>query len=281
MNQHSIIWLGYGDIAQRALPVLTEAGFACTGVSRRDKREPEHKDFIRGDLQSMRTLETIAQTQYDIAVITLSPGGRREQDYRAAYWQSTRGLLKAWQQSGKAPRYLIYISSTSVYSSDCGRVDEQSPTEPDGDTAKVLVETEALICNSGIPHSIVRFSGIYGPGRDFLQRQIKEGKGGNDAITNRIHVDDCVGVIAFLMHRFRDGLALPEIVLASDDEPVSSKEVRTWLAAKMGIEQKYLEESHTRSSNKCCDNALLKGLGYEFKYPSYKEGYEAVLGEDL
>jgi hypothetical protein len=29
--------------------------------------------------------------------------------------------------------------------------------------------------------------------------------------------------------------------------------------------------------NKRCNNARLKALGYQFLYPSYKDGYEALL----
>ncbi len=119
--------------------------------------------------------------------------------------------------------------------------------------------------------SVVRFSGIYGPGRDYLIRQVLSGKGGNDQYTNRIHIDDCVGVITFLLGEKQ---ILP-LYLASDSTPVKSAEIRSWLAGQLGVDSKTLIPSGVsgRGGSKRCANARLLNLGYQFKFPDYTLGY--------
>jgi len=104
------------------------------------------------------------------------------------------------------PKLVIWVSSTSVYGNNQGDwVDEASPTHPISFSGKLLLEAEQQIQSLPCAHSIVRFSGIYGPGRTRILSQIKAGVGRAakpEQWSNRIHSEDCAGVLAHLIERF-------------------------------------------------------------------------------
>ena len=71
-----------------------------------------------------------------------------------------------------------------------------------------MLEAEQVALNSGIPASIVRLTGIYGPGREWLLTQVRQGY--RVAIDpplygNRIHADDAAGLLAFLLRHIEQG----------------------------------------------------------------------------
>jgi hypothetical protein len=53
--------------------------------------------------------------------------------------------------------------------------------------------------------------------------------------TNRIHRDDCLGVLEWLHRRQLAGAELAPVYLASDDEPAPAGDVARWLAAELGV----------------------------------------------
>ena len=95
--------------------------------------------------------------------------------------------------------------------------------------------------------------------------------------TNRIHRDDCAGALRHLMN-----LENPDsIYLAVDNEPAEERAVLLWLAGVMGSpeprEAEKAEASKRPRGNKRCRNARLVQSGYTFRYPTFREGYSAVL----
>ncbi len=276
MTKKKHLFIGFGDIASRCAKVLIAQGDDVVGVARTPRCEDDGLSFITGDAKNTQVLARIGDQRFESAVITLTPNGYTEADYRVCYYDTCKALLSLWAEHHNAPNKILFVSSTSVYPQENGEIiDETSFSEPSSPTAKVLRETEALFLASGLQTSIIRFSGIYGPGRDYLLRQVKKGLGGTDQYTNRIHVEDCCGVICHLIVQER----LEDIYLATDDCPVSSKDIREWLAEKLGMDSDSLTapEKLGRGGSKRCSNHRLKSAGYEFKYPDYKNGYSQTV----
>ena len=74
------------------------------------------------------------------------------------------------------------------------------------------------------------------------------------------------------------GKSIDQCYLASDDAPATLHEVTRWLAGQLGAE--ITSEPVSRfAGSKRCNNKKLKDTGYEFIYPSYKEGYAALIKE--
>jgi nucleoside-diphosphate-sugar epimerase len=126
----------------------------------------------------------------------------------------------------------------------------------------------------------VRFSGIYGPGREYLLRMAKQTSSiqqNPPYYTNRIHQRDCVAVLAYLLKLRSSGISLEQCYLASDDDPAPLWDVITWLSGEMQCNPpvaKMIEDNC--DMNKRCRNDRLKNLGY----PDYKTGYSILIHEE-
>jgi nucleoside-diphosphate-sugar epimerase len=143
-----------------------------------------------------------------------------------------------------------------------------------------MLEAEQIALNSGIPASIVRLTGIYGPGREWLLTQVRRGY--RVAVDpplygNRIHADDAAGLMAFLLEADRRGVALDDVYIGVDDAPAPLAEVVGWLREYLGVTEWAEDASVRRTGSKQCSNARAKALGWAPKYPSYREGYAAII----
>ena len=280
MNAQKILLVGYGDLAHRLAPQLIAQGVSVYAIARSDKVVADGVILWRGAISDATIQSRMSEIKADLVIITLTPGGRREEDYRQAYVHNVQNLLACWKRAKSEPKQVIFVSSTSVYEQSQGEwITEITPAVASSSTSAVLIESEQLLLQSDIPSCIVRFAGIYGPGRDYLIKQVIAGVAGTVAFTNRIHVTDCVEVLAFLANIVLKGVRIPNILLASDCEPVTSKVVREWLCETLGFAHDHLHVSESSASsrtsglNKRCDNSALLAMNYTFTYPGYREGY--------
>ncbi len=144
--------------------------------------------------------------------------------------------------------------------------------------ADCCLKLSRLLGDYPVAHSIVRFSGIYGPGRERLLTQVRAGKGRPaepQQWSNRIHADDCAGVLAHLIGRFADGASLAPVYVGTDCLPVTQHDLRNWMAAQLGVTLE--DEIVLQKSIRRCSNQRLLEAGYKFIYPSYKEGYLSLI----
>jgi len=127
--------------------------------------------------------------------------------------------------------------------------------------------------------TVVRFSGIYGPGRMHLLNSVRAGIiAPSDPVhySNRIHRDDCAGVLAHLVKMLTQEKTLSPIYLASDEQPTPIHNVTTWLAEQNQVKPTQ-EQVIRRGGSKRCDSTCLRASGYRFLYPSYQEGFAKVM----
>ena len=281
----NILIAGCGYVGAALGALLAGEGHLVCGMRRNPENLPESIEPLRADVHD-DNLASLLPEGLDFIFYTLSSGGGGEAGYRAAYAQGPKNLLKALDLKGESPRRIFFTSSTAVYAQTDGRrVDEESPTLPTHYSGRILLEGERALLESGHPATILRLSGIYGPGRTRLIDSVRAGKaevqGGPPRYTNRIHRDDCAGVLAHLMKMD----APDEIYVGVDDEPADRRNVLNWLAERLGVP--YPREagaaaetpSARAAANKRCSNARLKATGYRFLYPSYREGYAEMIAE--
>jgi nucleoside-diphosphate-sugar epimerase len=248
----------------------TDAGLKAAGL------QP-----LVGDITQPAELARLPSS-YDWVVNCVSSSGGSAEDYRAVYLQGTRNLL-GWL-STTPPTKFVYTSSTSVYGQTDGSwVEETSPTEPEAETAKVLVETEKVLFEAAqernFPAEVLRVAGIYGPGRRYWLKQFLKGEarieGKGERLLNMIHRDDVAGAIMAALQHGQPG----QIYNAVDDDPVTQLALFQWLSAKLGRELPPFVAQSLRergTTNKRVSNRKLKDeLGYRLKYPTFREGYAA------
>lgn len=276
MQSKSVLFLGFGDIARRTADLLQECRYVA--VARSVRNVSAGAEFWCGAADSAAICERMQSEVFDAVVITLTPSDYTPAAYERAYVQTLQNLVPLWRV--RPPGLILFVSSTSVYhQSEGGWVDEESEVAPEHFSGQCLLKAERLLRESGLPACIVRFAGIYGPGRDFLFRQVRAGKGGSKEFTNRMHADDCAGVLAHLLRRHFSGEVLAPLYLGCDSGPAPGAEVRRWLAERIGVNPDSLAQSASeRGGNKRCSNRRLLASGYQMLYPSYREGYGSLLG---
>jgi nucleoside-diphosphate-sugar epimerase len=282
---------GCGDVGAALGLSLRAGGHEVWGLKRDPSDLPPEIRPLAADLTDPATL-TALPPELDYVVYSAAATGFGEAQYQAAYVAGVRNLLDALRQAGQHPKRLLFASSTSVYAQHQGEwVDEDSPAEAEGFSGRRIRQGEQLMWSSPWPAVAVRFGGIYGPGRTRLIDSVRAGTAtcpdGPPVYTNRIHRDDCARTLQHLLQ-----LPDPErLYLAVDDDPAPLDQVLCWLAAQLGapepprVPQPPLKPgAETRRdpaarmrASKRCGNARLRASGFEFRYPSYRDGYAALL----
>lgn len=241
--------------------------------------------FITADLLDPMTLKNLPQV--DTIILCQAPK-RNEDNYQGTYFEGTKNILNVIH---KSPR-IIFISSTGVYGiRDGSWVDETTDPRSQGyasrrgeENAQILLDTERLVLQSGLPAMIFRLGGIYGPGRHRLGL-LKEGKikpSFSNVYVNRIRLEDIATGVEILLERGKAG----EIYLGVDDQPVTQNEFYSWLAEKLRLEgrgaiNRAPTESASVFSGKRCSNKKIKALGIKFQFPTFREGYQGLLKKAL
>lgn len=277
-----ILFLGCGDIAQRTARFLADQ-HQCTGLRRNPKDLPADLTAVAADITDPKQIQSVLSQDYDILVVTLTPGEFTEQAYSRAYISSAESIEIAIAGIKKFPKLIIWVSSTSVYGDQQGAwVNESTTPQPGSFSGQILLQAEQIIQRLPCATTIVRFSGIYGPGRTRMLNQVKAGKGRPaepKQWSNRIHSEDCAGVLAHLIDLLDRGQTLQPIYLASDSEPVTQHQLRNWLATQMRV--KLVEETVELGAVRRCSNRQLLESGYRFKYPTYREGYLSLIVDQV
>ena len=310
-----ILIAGCGDVGTALGLTLCRSGHEVFGARRTARVLPASLHPLAVDLTDRRAIER-AVPAVDIVVYAVAAGRRDEGAYRRAYVDGVSALLEVLEARAEPPRRVFFVSSTSVYGERGGAwIDETAPLAPRGFAGESLVAGERRMLASPIPATVVRFAGIYGPGRGWMIERARAGAscaGDPPKYTNRIHRDDCAGALAHLIACDR----ADDVYIGVDDAPVEECEVLEWLAARLGAPAPRRVRSGPGAASdpgsgaasdpgfsaasdpgsgpgsgaasdpgsgaapatgKRCSNARLRASGFRFRYPTFREGYAAVL----
>lgn len=279
----SVMIAGCGDVGGRLAVRLRDAGWQVYGMRRTVSELPEGILPVAGDLHEPGCPDQWPQDELDYLVYSAAASQHDESGYRQAYVDGLRHVLSWLQSRGQRPKRLLFISSSGVYAQADGEwIDETSPARAQSYSGRVMCEAEQVAWSSDIPATVVRLTGIYGPGREWLLKQVRMGYRVSvepPLYGNRIHADDAAGLLAFLLQAELAGEPLDDCYIGVDDEPAPLHEVVGWLRQRLGVEHWAQESAVRRSGSKRCSNARARALGWSPQYPSYREGYAAVLRE--
>lgn len=281
MSDRSVLIVGCGDVGGRLARQLLARGWQVSGLRRSVELLPRGVVPIAADLSDSGMPQAWPQHSPDYLVYCVAASQHDEAGYQSAYVEGLRHVLGWLAERGQRPRRLLFVSSSSVFAQKDGEwIDETAPTEPQGYSGRVMLEAERLALASGMPASIVRLTGIYGPGREWLLSQVRQGyrvMTEPPLYGNRIHAEDAASLLAFLLQADADGVALDDCYIGVDDDPAPLADVVDWLRAYMGVTEWSDEQRVRRTGSKRCSNARVRALGWVPEYPSYKEGYAAIL----
>lgn len=281
MSDLSAMIVGCGDVGGRLARQLLARGWNVSGLRRSVQHLPEGVTPISADLKQRTVPQAWPQRSPDYVVYCVAAEQHDEAGYQAAYVEGLRNVLRWLAQNDQRPRRLLFVSSSSVYAQKGGEwVCESDATEPEGYSGRIMLEAEQLALHSGIPASVVRLTGIYGPGREWLLSQVRQGyrvATEPPLYGNRIHAEDAAGLMAFLLEKDAEGAALDDCYIGVDDDPAALADVVAWLREYLGVTEWSAEQRVRRTGSKRCSNVRARALGWTPQYPSYKQGYAAIL----
>ncbi len=129
----------------------------------------------------------------EILIINIPPKLRGA--HPGNYIRKMEHLQKAIGNS--ALKNIIFISSTSVYGADQGRITEKTTARPTSEAGRQLLVSEQLFQQiPNIETTIIRFAGLIGEDRHpITMLSGKKGLKNGDCPVNLIHLDDCIGII--------------------------------------------------------------------------------------
>ncbi|NUB91590.1 SDR family oxidoreductase [Haloterrigena sp. SYSU A558-1] len=285
--------LGCGHVGLELGRQLTDRGHEAIGVRRSDEGvgaiEDAGFEAVQADVTDREGLAAVPDV--DAVVFAASSGGRGAEAAREVYVEGLRTAIEQFGGREDSPERLVYTSSTGVHGDHDGDwVDEETPIEPTTEKTEVLAEAERIArelpVEYGFEGTVARYAGLYGPGRYRLERYL-EGPV-TEGYLNMVHRDDAAGAVRYLLEA---DLARGEVVQVVDDEPARKWAFADWLAEQCGVEQPPKRTKAERLADddvseagerriltsKRCANEKLRELGYEFAYPTYREGYRDAI----
>ncbi len=231
---------------------------------------PANATFVECDVTEPEAIERVAGRTggMDAVIQAVSTRGGGESAYRELYYETSRRLQAAWPEARQ-----IFCGSTSVYAQTDGSwVTEESPTQPQTQTGRILLETEGLVLQAG--GLVARLAGLYGKGRSVYLRKLRDATaaidGDGSRYINQVHRNDAARAIAiFVLSGEWKG-----IFNVCDGSPLHLSEVYAAAARALRLSPPpYGGVRNTRrgESNKRVSCEKLRGLGWKPYFPSYLE----------
>ena len=233
----TLLIVGCGDIARRALPALTRRYRVCALVRSADRAlAAAGVEQIEGDLDDAKSLVALAGRAQRVAHLA-PPAPHGALDSRT---RNLIGALSATTKKGvMLPRRFVYLSTTGVYG-DCSgeRVDERRPALPQTARAVRRLDAERAISEwsggNGVEAVILRAPGIYAGDRlpiETIARGTPALREEDDVYTNHIHADDLAAILAAALASARAS----GIYNASDDSAIKMGDWLDLVADRAGL----------------------------------------------
>lgn len=237
--------LGCGYVGAEFARQARAAGHDVLGIVRseasRDKLRAEGLAAEAFDLQTGDW--SVLPARFDAVVYAASTGGGGPEAYALAYDIGVKRAL-AWARAVGAGSF-VFTSSTGVYRQDDGGiVDETSPVGG-APTADAILGGERAVLASGCAKArVLRFGGLYGPGRHHLVDQLRRGDnviGGRvDHFINYLHRDDAASSI---LASIVGGPPGARVYNVGDGNPVTKEALARWIARRLGVAEPVFDPS--------------------------------------
>lgn len=254
--------VGFGKLGARLAPLLLADSGAVLALRRSDGPVPDGAAAISADL-SAPIMDPLPEV--DAMVVTLPPGPDVS-SYRTALSHLAAALPAR-------PARTVFVSSTGVFDGpgSADSVTERVEPEPSTDRGRGLRDGERAAVEL-LDAVVVRPAGIYGPGREFLLRKVREGAPvTHRRRTNRIHETDLVRTLDLLLRMPEP----PALVHAVDAAPAPLGDVVTFLADRLGVPEP--PDDGGAASGFVYDGTLLRSVLGALSYPTYEDGYAEMI----
>lgn len=279
-----ILIIGCGYVGKRFAAQALERGWQVSALTRSHQRAEELTAMgiqpVIGNVLDVESLQGLPQA--DLCLYAVGYDRSASDEKRDVYVSGLKNVLT--EINDTIPR-LIYVSSTSVYGESSGAwVDEKTDPQPANESGEICLAAEQVV-RSFYPiedesrnGTIVRLSGIYGPGRLIGRKeQLRDGKpisGNPNGWLNLIHIDD----ILQALFRVADSPSKSPLYLLSDEHPNRRIEFYSELAKQLGTPSPVMPDDPTNKLGKRCDSSLIrKELDLKLLRPTIQEGIPASI----
>src|SRR4051794_12365321 len=168
--RHTLL-VGCGYLGSRVADLLRRAGDTILATT----RKPERADELRRAGYEPVLLDVLRPAplpRVDAVVYAVGMDRSAGVSMRAVYVDGLANVLATLQGM---PRF-VYVSSTSIYGPISGEVDERTTPMPTDDAGQVILDAEATLRRHRPDAVVLRFAGIYGPGRLIRAAALRSGE---------------------------------------------------------------------------------------------------------
>ena len=275
--------LGAGALGIKLGLQLEACGHAVVGVRRNPSKIPTPLQACHGDLHDPRGLVDLWRRHLppeggELCLI-LTPDGVGEAGYRRTYVEGLINVAESLRHAERRP-HVTFVSSTSVFGDAVSQVNETTVPNPKTATARVLWQAEQWLCEQEFPVTRVRFAGIYGPDRLRFLESVANGqvRGQANAPSNRIHEDDCVGLLRCIVRSVHSGLAVPEVIHGVDEDQATLGQVAAFIARRLRCPMPEFDgQPSVRGGQRWVESLGIDQINYQLIHPDHMSGYGAVI----
>lgn len=197
-----------GFIGGNLRAALLEAGVDVLAIRRPSSPAPKEGRSVVAAYDDVAALTDLMATEKPDWVFHVAGAtkGVTYEDFQRANVMPTKNLLTALREAGHTPKRFVLVSSLAAYgpSSPTRPLKETDPRRPIEHYGRSKLEAEQVLEAMGdeVPWTIIRPSGVYGPGDGDYFNLFKEVEGGRNVFFgNRerwfsaVYIDDCVRAI--------------------------------------------------------------------------------------
>jgi nucleoside-diphosphate-sugar epimerase len=236
-------------------------------------------DAVVADLASSGWHEQISGGP-EFVLNCVSSGAGGTNGYRHSYVDGMVSILN-WARHKGPIGTMVYTSSTSVYPQGDGASVDERAMLGGTERAGILVEAEEKLqaakdtCRRWF---ILRFAGIYGPGRHHFIEQMRSGEvaGRGEHHLNLIHRDDAAAAIWACFTASSE--VKNEIFNVADDGPARKTEIAVWVAQQLQLAVPRFTGEPTSARRGITPDRIIANdklktrLGWRPRYATYREG---------
>jgi dihydroflavonol-4-reductase len=266
-----------GFTGARLVERLCELGAQVVAVHRRDNLPHsllgKSIEWLRGEVFDPAVVRTACRNVQVVFHLAASyrQAGIADEVHRRVHVESTQ--LLAREMAGQGTRRFVHVSTVGVHGHiENALADESAPMRPGDIYQQTKAEAELWIrgfaAEQGLPLTVMRPTGIYGPGDRRLLKLFRLAKlplvpliGPGQGFYHLIHVDD---LVESLLEGGMNPRAAGEVFICGNAEAIRLKDVICEIAGHLGSQPRFLHlpEAPIFLAARLCEN-LSKMLGLE------------------
>jgi nucleoside-diphosphate-sugar epimerase len=287
----SVIIFGCGFVGMELARRCLELGWSVSALTRNPQKVAEAKDLglytVQGNLHESGWWDELPGN-FDHVVNCVGAASPSIDGYRDSYLKGMHSVLGWIKQNGSQVNNLVFTSSSSVYpQTDGSLVNEKSDTSGASDRGQILVNAEQACLHASAElarrRSVIRFSGLYGPGRHLLVDKIRRGdpmSGCPQRILNLIHRDDAASALLAILEA--EDSVDGGIFNACDGQHATRGEIANWVAGRVGVQApEFIGAPEDHGPNRCVENSKIKKVfGWVPRFADFQTGYEDFLASE-